>query len=110
MLAFLTGMRVAILYREMARPTIKSTYTLDMGTIRALEDIARRWRVSKSEALRRAIRAAAGESRVDRSDAVDALDRLQKSLRLTPAKTRAWTRRVRSERHASSVRHEPSAR
>ena len=94
----------------MATPTIKSTYTLDIGTIRALEDIARRWGVSKSEALRRAVRAAAGEGRVDQSAALDALDRLQKSLRLTPAKTRAWARRVRSERRASSLRHEPGGR
>ncbi len=101
---------MAIPYRGMATPTIKSTYSLDIGTIRALEDIARRWGVSKSEALRRAVRAAAGESRVDGSDALDALDRLQKSLRLTPAKTRAWARRVRSERHASSLRHEPGGR
>lgn len=36
----------------MATPTIKSTYTLDLDTIRALEDMARRLGVSKSEALR----------------------------------------------------------
>jgi Ribbon-helix-helix protein, copG family len=47
----------------MATPTIKSTYTLDLDTVRALEDMARRLGVSKSEALRRAIRLAAGKER-----------------------------------------------
>lgn len=46
----------------MASTTIKSTYSLDVETVGALEGIARRWNVSMFEALRRAIRsAAAGE-------------------------------------------------
>jgi len=46
----------------MAPSMIKSTYTLDAETVRTLEGLARHWRVSKSEALRRAIRTAAGSS------------------------------------------------
>jgi hypothetical protein len=38
---------------------VKATYSLDPGTVCRLEEIARHWGVSKSEALRRAIRAAA---------------------------------------------------
>jgi hypothetical protein len=92
----------------MATPTIKSTYTLDLETIRALEDMARRLGVSKSEALRRAVRSAAGKERTTQgSDALQALDRLQKSLDLTPAKARAWVRSVKKERQASSSRHNP---
>jgi hypothetical protein len=91
----------------MAIPTIKSTYTLDLETIRALEDMARRLGVSKSEALRRAIRSAAGKGRTQGSDALQALDRLQKSLDLTPAKARAWVRSARKERRTSSSRHNP---
>ena len=49
---------MAILY-GMANPTIKATYTLDVETLRVLERAAKRWGVSKSEALRRAIRASA---------------------------------------------------
>jgi hypothetical protein len=45
----------------MAGTTVKVTYFLDVETIRALDDMARRWRVSKSEALRRVIRAAGHE-------------------------------------------------
>ena len=36
----------------MAKMTIKSTYTMDVETVRTLEDLARRWNVPKSEALR----------------------------------------------------------
>jgi hypothetical protein len=39
----------------MATTTVKSTYSLDVDTVRELDAVARRWRVSKSEALRRAI-------------------------------------------------------
>jgi len=85
----------------MAVMTIKSTYSLDPATVRALEDLARRWGVSKSEALRRVIRAAAS----DRSPAaIEALDALQRSLSLSPNKARAWAQRSRAERKASSAR------
>ena len=43
----------------MAPSMIKSTYTLDAESVRTLEGLARHWRVSKSEARRRAIRTAA---------------------------------------------------
>ena len=38
----------------MAVTTIKSTYSLDVETVRTLETLACRWNVSKSEVLRRA--------------------------------------------------------
>jgi len=87
----------------MAITTIKSTYALDVETVRALERMAERWKVSKSEALRRAIRAAAGEE-PPQTDALHALDRLQRSVRLTPAKAHAWARETRKERQAWSRR------
>ena len=83
---------------------IKSTYTLDVGTIRALEALARRWRVSKSEALRRAITAASGEARTTTSDPLAALAQLQKALRLTPPRAASWAARVRAERRGTSSR------
>lgn len=86
----------------MAVPTIKTTYALDVDTVRTLERMAQCWNVSKSEALRHAIRSAANEEAPGNDDALDALDRLQKSLKLTPAGARAWTMRVRTERRASS--------
>ena len=94
----------------MATPTIKSTYTLDVDTMRALEGMARRWGVSKSEALRRAVRSAAGKRWGGGGDTLAALDRLQESLSLTSAKARVWARGLRKERRASSLRHEPGRR
>jgi hypothetical protein len=94
----------------MAITTIKSTYALDVETVRALERMAQRWKVSKSEALRRAIRAAAGEGSAETNDALQALDRLQRSLALTPARARTWARKTRTERRAWSGRSETRGR
>lgn len=95
----------------MATPTIKSTYSLDLETVRALERIARRWRVSKSEALRRAIRAASGDvEAMGTGDALAALDRLQRSVGLSRSGARAWSERVRVERRTSASRRRKPGR
>jgi hypothetical protein len=88
----------------MAITTIKSTYSLDVDTVRTLEKIARRWNVSKSEALRRAVHAAAKLSPPGAERAIRALDRLQGSLRLNAGAARRWEERVRAERRASARR------
>ena len=85
----------------MAIPKIKATYSLDEDTVRLLEKVAERWGVSKSEALRRAIRAAA-HSEVASNPALQTLTRIQDSLGLTTAVAAAWARRARAERRASS--------
>jgi hypothetical protein len=90
----------------MATPTIKSTYVMDVGTVRALERIAQRWKVSKSEALRRAIHAAAEPQRPEAGDSLQALDQLQPSLKLTSVRARAWAQAARVERRAASARSE----
>ncbi|MBI2368409.1 MAG: ribbon-helix-helix protein, CopG family [Deltaproteobacteria bacterium] len=90
----------------MSNPSTRATYSLDAHTIRKLEDMARRWGVSKSEALRRAVKSATVNGHGKEDNALKALDRLQDSLRLTPAKARAWDRRVRAERRTSSSRQE----
>jgi hypothetical protein len=89
----------------MATPTVKTTYALDLETVQALANLARRWGVSKSEALRRVIRAAAGGTN-SQTDAIAALDDLQRSLRLTPAKARSWARKARTVRREGSARGE----
>jgi hypothetical protein len=94
----------------MAITTIRATYALDVETVLALDRVARRWKVSKSEALRRAIRAVERETLPDRNAALDALDHLQKSLNLTPAKARAWAGETRAVRNAWSRRSETRGR
>jgi hypothetical protein len=77
-----------------ATTTIKSTCALDVETVGALEALARRWNVSKSEAMRRAIRASAAAQEVNvAAEPLQALDELQKVLALAPA---AAARRSRS--------------
>jgi hypothetical protein len=87
----------------MAIPKIKATYSLDTETVRLLERLARKWDVSKSEALRRLVRESAVEERVS-SPATDPVDRWQASLGLTEAVAAAWARHARAERRASSRR------
>ena len=103
----MTGEWVRPYHLHMAITTIKSTYALDVETVRALERMAERWRVSKSEALRRAIRAAAGQKAPTTTDALKALDQLQRSLRLSPDRARAWAGKVRAERRTASARRAP---
>jgi hypothetical protein len=85
----------------MASPSIKATYSLDPETVRLLERTARRWGVSKSEALRRAIRAAANPTAPDEGEAL--LDRLHDAAGLTSAGAQTRTRQVREERRKSAA-------
>jgi hypothetical protein len=85
----------------MATTTVKATYSLDPGTVSRLEEIARHWGVSKSEALRRAIRAAAS-AETSGAGPLAALDALQRAAALTPSSARAWAEELRRERRASS--------
>ena len=88
----------------MATTTIKTTYALDVESVRALEDLARRWRVSKSEALRRAIRSEASRQPAKGEDALVALDQLQASLRSRKVDVKQWALDVESERRAAGRR------
>ncbi len=89
----------------MASTTIKGTYSLDPETIRALEDMARRLRISKSEALRRAIRLAAEDSHPGQA-ALASLDAIQAALAPRRRRLEAWTGALRKDRHAASARRE----
>ncbi len=83
---------------------IKSTYSLDIESVRTLEALAKRWSVSKSEVLRRAIRIVASEDATTQSVALNALDRLQSSLRERKLDTAKWAREVTAERRATAPR------
>jgi predicted transcriptional regulator len=93
-----------------AAHTVKTTYSLDLETARCLDDLARRWNVSKSEALRRAIRAASARTPAERLTPIEALDHAQRSLGLTPPRTARWAATTRAERRARSRRHEARGR
>ena len=88
----------------MAVTTIKSTYSLDVETVRTLESLARRWNVSKSEVLRRAIRAAAEEKSPRARRKLEALRQLKASVKRRGVDLAAWEREARAERRASSLK------
>ncbi|MDE0100953.1 MAG: ribbon-helix-helix protein, CopG family [Bryobacterales bacterium] len=84
----------------MAIIAIKATYSLDVGTVRALEGLARRWNVSKSEALRRAIRREAERQPAQADARLQALRALQESVAARGVDLDSWERRsakIRSE-------------
>jgi hypothetical protein len=91
----------------MAIPKIKATYSLDAETTALLERLAKRWAVSKSEALRRIIRAAGSAAEADKAQGnsrLAAFDRAQQSLGLTERVAAVWERQVRAERRATPRR------
>jgi hypothetical protein len=67
---------------------------MDLATAQLLERLARRWNVSKSEALRRAIHAAWGTPAVESDQQLRVLDELQQTLGSDPEKMRRWPRRT----------------
>lgn len=83
----------------MARMTVRSTFALDVETADSLARLARCWQVSKSEALRRAVKAAATVEAADASsDALRALTQLQDRLGLDTEKAEEWVHQIRSQR------------
>jgi predicted transcriptional regulator len=84
----------------MASAMIKSTYRLDPETVRKVERLAARWKVSKSEVLRRAIANAKEEVPEDLTP-MEALRMVQKDLKLTAKQAREWEAEVKRERRAS---------
>ena len=92
---------MAILWR-MTGETIKATYSLDVETVRDLERMAKRLKISKSAALRRAIRLAASSEPRAGEDQLSALEELQQSLDLAPEDLREWEEKNRKLRRSSS--------
>jgi len=89
----------------MAITTIKSTYSLDVDSVRTLEALAEHWDVSKSEVIRRALRIAlvAGDD-TDGGVALEALTRLQDTVRERGVDLVQWERDLRAERAAAGRR------
>jgi hypothetical protein len=76
----------------------RATYTLDTITVERVDSLAKRWKVSRSEAIRRAVAtASAGPNR----DGLSALRALQSRMGLTKKRAGDWVREVVEERRAS---------
>ena len=94
----------------MATMAIKSTYSLDAGTVRLLEGLARRWNVSTSEALRRAIQREAGRQPAAADARLRALRALQKSVAARGIDLDGWEDQAAGVRSASFRRLSPEPR
>ncbi len=81
---------------------VKATYSLDVETVRELESMAKRLGISKSAALRRAIRLAASAEPRPGEDQLAALDDLQQALGDSPEALKKWERQARQLRRTSS--------
>lgn len=79
-------------------PKIKVTCSLDVESVRDLEKLARRWGVSKSEAMRRAIKREARRNTKRVTKKLHALDELQASVRARGIDPAQWERDLSSER------------
>jgi len=84
----------------MATMTVRATYALDPQTVSTLERLAKQWSVSKSEAIRRAVRDAAGRQG-GANERLEALKQLQASVSLSADQTRRWENRVKAERRST---------
>ncbi len=83
----------------MAKMTVRSTFALDPETDGALERLAARWGVSRSEALRRAVATASRSEEVDpAAEALAALDALQDRMDLEEQAAREWIGVARAQR------------
>ena len=84
--------------------TIRSTYSLDVGTVQKLEQLAEHWNTSKSDVLRRSIDRMAEQVLHNRTDAIEALEQLQKLVAEAKIDVEKWAKDVERERRASSKR------
>ena len=87
----------------MATVTVRSTYSLDLDTVRRLEHLAALWNTSKSGALRRAVQVASTQAQGAGSAKLEALKQLQQRLALDAEGVAAWRRDVAQERRGTSA-------
>ena len=85
----------------MTTPNIKTTYTLDDESARALAKLAQHWNTTESEALRRALLQVASSYGpiLSPEERLAALHRLQKSLVERGVDFDAWAREAWEIRH-----------
>ena len=96
--------------KDTAVPKIKVIYSLDVDSVRASEELAPQWGVSKSEALRRAIHKELHRQPKRVDEALRALDELPASVRSKQIDLAKWEQDVRPERQSIGKRRGSSSR
>ena len=95
----------------MATMTVRTTFALDVATESAIQRLAKLWKTSKAEVVRRSV-AEVERLAVNQSapSPIDALDWLQANGTLTPAQVDAWARDSRKGWDEAWKRREAAAR
>lgn len=104
----LTALDMVIAY-YMGYPLIRTSVSLDSGTLDSLDRLARKWSVSKAEVMRRAIRKAKEEADLEdkRPSPLEALEWLQGAGGLTVAESAHFKSEIQAERQAKRCWWEP---
>ena len=76
----------------------KSTYSLDAATLERLTRLAKRWQVSKTEAIRRALVKAEQTDAPTPEERIAALHALQKSMKERKVDFAEWQRVIKDGR------------
>lgn len=79
-------------------PTLKSTFSLDEVSIQKLKRLARKWQVSKTEVLRRALAQADAADAPSVQERLAALHRLQRKFKAKGVDFDAWQKTIRDGR------------
>lgn len=96
--------------------TIRTTVAFDPATVQRLERLAKRWGVSKSETLRRALEAAERaalldtESEFSQMSPGQALQWLHSHPTQPPGTGNQWSREIRKQRAADAAREQRRTR
>ena len=88
----------------MARDTTRASYSLSPSVAHQLERLANTWHVSKSEAVSRAIEAAADANLDSIAKSLSALRTLQQAAPVSAPVADAWARHTRAELRRSRAR------
>jgi len=104
----------------MAQMTIRTTVAFDLASKARLERLATRWGVSKSEVLRRVLKRADEQARIEDASAVELtenqpdltgmspleiIDWLKENPQHPPGTAERWIRELREEREAEAERY-----
>ncbi|MDQ6624454.1 MAG: hypothetical protein M3Y86_13350 [Verrucomicrobiota bacterium] len=76
----------------------KATFSLDHTTLQRIVALANRWHVSKTEVLRRAVRQADERIALDAQERMEALRKLQASLKSRKVNFDQWKKAIRNGR------------
>lgn len=79
-------------------PTLKSTFSLDQASIQKLKRLARKWQVSKTEVLRRALAKAEEPDVSSVEERLEALHRLQRWAKEKQIDFQKWKKTIKNGR------------